>query len=450
MALGGGTWQTQTKVLPGTYVNFSSAAKASAALSERGYAAAPFVLSWGPEDKVFAVTAGEFQKNSKSIFGYAHNHPKLLALREIFLHATTVYCYRLGLGAQKAACKLGEGEAAPTLATAKYPGIRGNDLSIVVAANVDEPETFDVSTYLDGIQVDLQTVAAAAELKGNNWVDFKKDAVLTATAGAPLTGGTDAESITGDSHQAFLDKMEAYAFNALCCPAADPTIVGLYTAYTRRLREEVGAKFQLVAWQPSAADYEGVIGVWNTASHPTVEEVAEHAVVYWTTGAQAGVAVNKTLTNARYDGELVLDTSFTQAELIAAIQAGKFIFHNNNGATCVLEDINTLRTLTDTKGEVFQSNQTIRVCDQIANDVAVLFNTRYLGRVPNDASGRSSLWGDITRCVQQLEEIRAVEGFDPDTVRCEQGENKKAVVAAFDGLRVTGGMSQLYMSVVIQ
>ena len=440
MALGGGTWLVQNKILPGTYVNFTSIAKASATLSDRGYAAAPFVLSWGPEDEVFAVTSGEFQKNSKAVFGYSYDHPKLLALREIFLHATTVYCYRLGLGAKKAAC---------TLATAKYPGVRGNDLSITVAANVDDPDAFDVGTYLDGIQVDLQTVAKAGDLAGNDYVDFKKDIALTATAGAPLAGGEDAADITGDSHQAFLDKIEAYAFNAMCCPSADPIIVKLYAAYCQRMRDEVGAKFQLVAWQPSTADYEGVIGVWNRATH-TAMDVDEHAVVYWAAGAHAGVAVNKSLTNAKYDGELTLNTDYKQAELTAALKAGKFMFHNVNGLTRVLEDINTLLTLSDTKGEVFQSNQTMRVCDQIANDIAVLFNTRYVGTVPNDASGRSALWGDITHYIEQLEGIRAVENFDPDTVTCEQGDKKKAVLVTVNGLNIVSAMAQLYMSVIIQ
>ena len=440
MALGGGTWLVQNKVLPGSYINFSSVAKASATLSDRGYAAAPFVLSWGPENEVFAVTSGEFQKNSKAIFGYSYDHPKMLALREIFLHATTVYCYRLGLGAKKAAC---------ALATAKYPGIRGNDLSIVIAVNVDDPDAFDVGTYLDGIQVDLQTVTTAEELTGNDYVDFKKDLTLEATAGAPLTGGEDVANITGDSHQAFLDKIEAYAFNAMCCPAADPIIVKLYAAYCQRVRDEVGAKFQLIAWKPSTVDYEGVIGVWNSATHSSMD-VDEHAVVYWATGAHAGVAVNKSLTNAKYDGELTLDTDYKQAELTAALKAGKFMFHNVNGLTRVLEDINTLLTLSDTKGEVFQSNQTMRVCDQIANDVAVLFNERYLGTVPNDASGRSALWGDITHYIKQLEDIRAVENFDPDTVSCEQGDKKKAVLVTVNGLNIINAMAQLYMSVIIQ
>ena len=440
MALGGGTWLVQNKVLPGSYINFSSVAKASATLSDRGYAAAPFVLSWGPENEVFAVTSGEFQKKSKAIFGYSYDHPKMLALREIFLHATTVYCYRLGLGAKKAAC---------VMATAKYPGIRGNDLSIVIAVNVDDPDAFDVGTYLDGIQVDLQTVTTAEELTGNDYVDFKKDLTLEATAGAPLTGGEDVANITGDSHQAFLDKIEAYAFNAMCCPAADPIIVKLYAAYCQRVRDEVGAKFQLIAWKPSTVDYEGVIGVWNSATHASMD-VDEHAVVYWATGAHAGVAVNKSLTNAKYDGELTLDTDYKQAELTAALKAGKFMFHNVNGLTRVLEDINTLLTLSDTKGEVFQSNQTMRVCDQIANDVAVLFNERYLGTVPNDASGRSALWGDITHYIKQLEDIRAVENFDPDTVSCEQGDKKKAVLVTVNGLNIINAMAQLYMSVIIQ
>lgn len=440
MALGGGTWQTQNKVLPGTYVNFSSIAKASATLSDRGIAAAPFALSWGPEGEVFAVTSGDMQKNSKAIFGYPYDHPKMLHLREIFLHATTVYCYRLGTGAVKASC---------TLADAKYPGVRGNDLTIKVAANVDNPDMWDVSTYLDGTVVDAQTVAAAADLVANDFVVFKSAAVLAATAGTPLTGGTDVANINGDAHQAFLDAVEAYAFNTLCCPAADETTVKLYAAYTKRLRDELGAKFQLVAWQ-STADYEGVIGVWNTASHNTIAGVDAHAAVYWIAGAQAGVAVNKSLTNYKYDGELTIDTDYTQVELEAAIKAGKFMFHNVNGDTRVLEDINTLLTLSDTKGEVFQSNQTMRVCDQIANDVAVLFNTRYVGTVPNDAAGRSSLWNDIVKLIKELEHIRAVENFDENTVTCEQGDRKRAVLCTIDGLSIVNAMSQLYMSVIIQ
>ena len=440
MALGGGTWLTQNKVLPGTYVNFTSVAKTSAALSNRGYAAAPFVLSWGPEGEVFAVTSGDFKKNSKVIFGYACDHPKMLPLREFFLHATTVYCYRLGTGAVRASCALAE---------AKYPGARGNDLTVKVTANVDNTDMWDVGTYLDGICVDTQTVSKAADLMANDFVIFKSGSTLEATAGTPLTGGSDIAEITGDTHQAFLDAVEAYAFNVLCCPVADAATVQLYVAYTKRLRDELGANFQLVAWQPDA-DYEGVIGAWNTSTHATIENVGEHAIVYWAAGAQAGADINKSLTNLAYDGELTVDVGYTQADLQDAIKAGKFMLHNVNGTARVLEDVNTLVTLSDAKGAAFQSNQTIRVCDQLANDVAVVFSNRYMGKVPNDEAGRASLWNDVVKMLRELEGIRAIEDFNEDIVTCTQGDSKKAVVINMAGLCVVSAMEQLYMSVIIQ
>ena len=441
MALGGGSWLTQNKVLPGSYINFASLAKASAALSDRGIAAAPFVLSWGPEGTVFEVTAADFQKNGKSIFGYGYDAPEMLALREIFCNATKVYCYRLGTSTK----------ASNTFATAKYGGKRGNALTIKIAADVDNAGYYIVSTLLDGIAVDEQRAKTAADLVANDFVTFKTGAALGNTAGAPLENGADRASITGEHYQAFLDAVESYSFNTLCCPVnpkdtSTKSTVALFANFTKRMREDVGAKCQLCAIKPET-DSEGVIGVWNDA---TANGAETDALVYWVAGAQAAVAVNKSLTNSKYNGELTIDTNYTQAALEAAIKAGKFMFHNVNGTVRVLEDINTLVTLTAEKGEIFQSNQTVRVCDQIANDVAVLFNTRYVGIVPNDASGRATLWNDIVKLVQQLETLRAVEDFDPDTVSVNIGDRKGSVLLTIDGLNIVHAMSQLYMSVIIQ
>ena len=60
MALGGGTFITQNKVLPGSYINFISAATASAGLSERGIAALPMPLDYAPTG-VFEVTGEDMQ-----------------------------------------------------------------------------------------------------------------------------------------------------------------------------------------------------------------------------------------------------------------------------------------------------------------------------------------------------------------------------------------------------
>ena len=155
MALGGGTFTTQNKILPGSYINFVSAARASSMLGERGVVAVPLELDWGEKDKVFKVEAADFIRNSMQIFGYAYTDDKLKNLREIFMYAKTVLVYRLN----------GEGVAASNdYATAKYPGVRGNSFKIVIRKNVDDETKFDVLTYLDSTVIDRQTVKTSAEL----------------------------------------------------------------------------------------------------------------------------------------------------------------------------------------------------------------------------------------------------------------------------------------------
>lgn len=445
MALGGGIWAVQNKVLPGTYINFSSVAKASATLSDRGYAAMPLMLDWGPDSTVFTVTSGDFQKNSLKIFGHAYTDDALLPLRELFQYTQTLYAYRLNGGGAKAAC---------AYCTAKYSGIAGNKLYVVIAANADNADLFDVSLYYDTTLLDTQTVAAATALKDNDFVAWKTTASLTATAKTPLTGGTNGTA-NAAAHQAALDKFESYSFNTLGCPSDDSTTIKLYINYTKRLRDEVGAKFQTVIFNLDSneklADYEGVIEIGSKATDydSGISGLGQYGLVYWMTGASAGCAVNKSNTNKKYDGELTVDVDRTQAELEAAIKAGRLMFHNVNGDVRILEDIDSLITVSDTKGDVFKSNQTIRVCDQIANDTAVLFNTRYLGTVPNDAAGRIALWNDICKLHQDLESIRAIEDFDPDSVTVEQGDTKKAVLCTVKDLNVVNAMAQLYMSVII-
>jgi len=150
-----------------------------------------------------------------------------------------------------------------------------------------------------------------------------------------------------------------------------------------------------------------------------------------------------------YDGEFTPVTAYTQSQLEAALEAGKFIFHKVGDQVRVLEDINTFTTVTDEKSSDFSSNQTIRVLDQIANDIGTLFNTKYLGQVPNDADGRISLWNDIVTHHQQLQGIRAIENFDPDDITVEAGSTKKAVVIN-DVVTPVNAMAQLYMTVVVE
>lgn len=441
MALGGGIFSSQNQGLPGSYINFISASSLGSVLSDRGISAFPMTLSWGVDGEVFTVTADEFRRDSLKIFGYPYTADELRGLRELFLNVKACHLFKLNTGGVKASC---------TYCDAKYTGSRGNQIKIVIAANENSElnnNLWDVTVLFDGITVDEQyAVANTAALKDNAYVTWKTAATLSATTGTTLTGGTDG-TVSDSNYQTFLDKIESYQFNTIGTTSNDTTIKALFAAWTKRMRDTVGIKIQCVLYKYEIADYEGIISVENKLKGEVANESGN--LVYWVTGAEAGCRINENLTNAVYTGEYDIDTSYTQMQLWSGLWAGKLMFHKVNNSVRVLEDVNTLVTVTDSKGEDFKSNQTIRILDQIANDIANIFNTKYLGKIPNDNSGRISLWSDIIKNHKSLETMGAIENFEPDKVKVEPGETKKAVTIS-DCVTPVNAMTQLYMTIIVE
>ena len=549
MAYGGGTFMTQNKVMPGAYIVFASIARASATISDRGVAAAPFELSWGEPGVVREITQGEFIKNCWGLFGYSYTDDKMLYLRELFKHAIKAFVYRMPAS--------GAAKATSTFADAKYVGERGNDIRIVVTKltkeSNDDPQPFLVEVYVDGKVADSQRVTAFADLKNNAWVDWirtitvKEDVANTyAKATAFDAAGTyytvasttptqasdlascyeksgddyvktsDTEINSGKTYYAlssvaepaasglanyyeqkkvdntytykftdetardgvsyyttttlgettislsgggdgtvqssapgdFLAAIEPYSFNTLCCPYTSQTIIGQFISHTKEQRDQYGVKFQLVCYKPSSADYEGVIGLWNDATHDSISGVSPAAAVYWLTGAEAAAPINGSLTNTKYDGELTIAVDTRQLDLENHIKRGELVFHRSNGDIVILTDINSLVTLRENFGSMFQKNQTIRFCDNVANDLARLFVKRYLGIVQNDESGRASWWNECVKYFRESQRIRAITEFDESIVSVEIGDEKDTVVTDINGLNIVNAMEKLYMTVI--
>lgn len=240
-----------------------------------------------------------------------------------------------------------------------------------------------------------------------------------------------------------INALEPYEFNILCAYVTDASN---YITAVESWRDDMGKKCQVVVYDVSNANHEGVINVVSTVSN---EGVPAYALIAWVAGAEAGCKINESCTNMKYDGEYTVVTDKTQSQLETCIKDGQIAFHLVYGDVRLLEDINSLTETTADKGEDFKSNQTIRVIDQIANDIAKLFNTKYLGKIQNNVSGRVSLWSDIVKHHKELEALGAIEGFDAELLKVEQGATKKSVVIN-DVVTVVNSMAQLYMTVVVQ
>lgn len=243
-----------------------------------------------------------------------------------------------------------------------------------------------------------------------------------------------------------VDALEPYDFNILCAYTNVASDVTAYISAVKSWRDEMGKKCQVVVYNQTTPDHEGVINVVSTVSDETADA---HSLVAWVSGAEAGCNVNASCTNMLYDGEYTVVTDKTQAQLEECINKGQVAFHLVYGDVRLLEDVNSLTSTTADKGDDFKSNQTIRVIDQIANDIAKLFNTKYLGRIQNNESGRVSLWGDIVKHHRELESLGAIENFDATLITVEKGNTKKSVVVN-DVITVVNSMAQLYMTVVVQ
>ena len=248
--------------------------------------------------------------------------------------------------------------------------------------------------------------------------------------------------------------LEPYEFNVLCAYTDVSEDIDAYITAVKSWRDDLGKKCQVVIYTdiddteatPKTPNHEGVITVVSKVSG---EGVPAYSLVAWVAGAEAGCKVNASCTNMLYDGEFAIVCDKTQSQLEACLENGQIAFHLVYGDVRLLEDINSLTETTDDKGEDFKYNQTIRVIDQIANDIAKLFNTKYLGKIPNNASGRVSLWADIVAHHRELEDLQAIEAFDATLLTVEQGATKKSVVVN-DVITVVNAMAQLYMTVVVQ
>lgn len=438
--MAGGTWTSQNKIRPGTYINVVSEPKSLGTIGERGVTALALTLPWGPEKQIISIEAGT---DTTDIFGFDINDPALLLVRESLKRAKTLLLYRLNAGDKATAA---EGDLT---VTAMYSGERGNDIAISIQASIDESGKFDVKTLVGGVVVDTQTVEKIEGLKPNNWVVFSGSGDLNETAGVSLTGGSNG-TVTNADHTAFLSALELQDFNTVGLTVDDDTLKSVYTAFARRLREDEGQKIQAVVSNYPTADYEGVISVKNGVILADGTTLTAAQAVAWVAGATAGANVNEALTYTAYDGAVDVSPRYTNSQIEAALLAGEFVFSPSNGRAIVEQDINTLHTFTPDKGKQFRKNRVLRVLDGLANDFKRIFDQYYIGKVDNNADGRNLFKAECVSQVELYQGINAIQNFDSqDDILVAPGEESDSVYIEL-AIQTVDSIEKIYMKVRVK
>lgn len=439
----GGTWTSQNKVRPGVYIRFTSSQGLGLTVSDRGTVAICEPMSWGPVGVVQTVDAGA---NTTPFCGYDITSPNARFLQQIFLGtnrtagANTVLLYRpTATSSAQATATTGN-----LTATALYPGVRGNDITVVITEEVDA-ETFTVDTVVDGVVVDEQTgIANVSDLTPNSWVTWSGEGAVAATTGTALTGGADG-TVEAAAYSTFLTAIEPYKFDILIYDGTDPTVQAAMVAFIKRMNDDNGQYCQLVAANLTTPDTRYVINVMSPVTLSDGTELTMQQVTWWMGGASAGAMYNQSLTNATYPNA-VSTTMLTNSQVIAALNGGQLILTGDNGRVYIEQDINSLTTYTTDITEVYRYNRTIRLANTIANDLYQQFSENYIGVVNNNELGRSMFQSAIVGYLLDIQNNQGIQNFEASDVTVEPGEAINAIVVNLS-IQPVGSVEKIYITI---
>ncbi len=444
--MAGGTWTSQNKIRPGVYIRFSSTRGLGLTVSDRGTVAIAESLSWGPVETVQEIEAGA---NMTPYTGYDITNANNRFLNEIFKGTNRtaapnkVLLYRLGASGQTAATAT----VAPLTATAKYPGTRGNDISIVITELTTPADTYTVSTVVDGEIVDQQTAKTVEELVPNDWVTWSGTGALAASVGTPLTNGTNGTPASSD-YTDFLTAIEPYKFDVLIYDGSDTTVQDAMVAFVKRLSEEEGMYTQLVAAGLTNPDSRFVVNVMSgvTLSDGTV--LTPQQTVWWAGGALAGAQYNESLTYASYPSAVDVSPKLTNSGYEQALSDGQFVLFADDGVVKVEQDINSLVTYTTDITEPYHKNRVMRLLNTIANDIYQQFSDGYIGVVNNNEAGRMQFKAAIVGYLLTIQANNGIQNFDAEDVEVLPGEDIDAIVVNL-AITPVDSVEKVYVTITV-
>lgn len=448
----GGTFLTQNKVRPGAYINFVAKPQSLMNVSDRGIATLALPMSWGPEGEIIDILSSDLTDGTSiKKIGYSATNVESLLFRICLQNCYRLKAWRLDKGGEKASTTIGTGETAMK-PTAKYPGICGNKIQIIVLKESETGDTYTVETLYDGLRQNIQSkLSSPKDLEDNDFVDWNvtDQTVFTATAGSTLTGGTNGTVTESTAYTPYWAKMKTEVWNTMGLLSEDATVKTAFCEYIKDLRENEGVKVQGCVYDKSSYDYEGIVSS-EQGYRTDAEEISKVNFVSWVTGACAGAEINESNTHKTIQDAVEIIGELSNTEIIDGLNAGKFLISKSRKGTIRVEkDINTLHTFTVKRSYDFSKNRVIRVLDEMGNTCESTWDENYCGKLDNDADGRNIYKADLVKYGETLAGIHAITNFlGADDIEVLMGDAADSVVVNWP-VQPVDSMEKLYMTFTV-
>lgn len=448
----GGTFLVQNKVRPGAYINFVAKPQSLMNVSDRGIATLALPMSWGPEGEVIDILSSDLTDGTSiKKIGYSATNVESLLFRICLQNCYRLKAWRLDTGGKKATATIGSSETA-LKPTAKYAGICGNKIQIIVVKEGETGDTYTVETLYDGLRQDIQSKLTSPEdLEDNDFVDWNvtETTVFTANAGITLQGGTNGTVAESTAYTPYWAKMKTETWNTMGLLSEDATVKTAFCEYIKDLRENEGVKVQGCIYDKPDYDYEGIVSS-EQGYRTEAEEISKVNFVAWVTGACAGAEINESNTHKTVQDAIEIIGELSNTEIIDGLNAGKFLISKSRKGTIRVEkDINTLHTFTAKKSYDFSKNRVIRVLDEMGNTCESTWDENYCGKLDNDADGRNIYKADLVKYGETLAGIHAITNFlGADDIEILMGDAVDSVVVNWP-VQPVDSMEKLYMTFTV-
>lgn len=206
----------------------------------------------------------------------------------------------------------------------------------------------------------------------------------------------------GDTVATALQQLETVRIDWLALPPdATEEEVGVAAEWIKLQRDTVGKKCKAV--MPDAEeDHEGIVNF--AASGITDGEKTYTAAEYCSriAGMLAGTPLDISCTYAPLP-ELTGVDRMSRSEADAAIDAGKLILIHDGVRVKIARGVNSLTTLTNTKGEEFRKIKLVDVMDLIGDDIYRTLSDTFIGKFANTYDNKCLIISMILAYFEGLE-----------------------------------------------
>ena len=202
-----------------------------------------------------------------------------------------------------------------------------------------------------------------------------------------------------------LNYLETVDFNYLVVPAIKENERTVVKTFIEKMRNDI--KVRVKAVMKLDADYEGIVNSTNTATMVEGEiNVDEFCCVM--AGLIAGTPLSQSVTYAVPKNVLDIPSK-TKAEAETKVKNGELILVKEMGKVRVARGVNSLKTTTTEKGDLFQKIKLVDTMDLIHNDIRKTCIDTYIGKVANNYDNKCILMTAISSYFEELAKEQLIE-----------------------------------------